>query len=102
MTRGFVAYRGPSRLDGAPIVLIVTLASLNTKTGAMAQAWVLRSDISPQEAIGDGRDRSVCGDCVGNYILDSLVTLGGFDDAIRTEKAKGRAGTRPDSEEQIR
>ncbi len=62
--RGLVAYHGPSRLDGAPIVLIVTFASLNTKTGAMAQAWVLRADVSPQEAIADGRDRSICGDCV--------------------------------------
>lgn len=62
--RGLVAYHGPSRLDGAPVVLIVTFASLNTKTGAMAQAWVLRADVSPQEAIRDGLDRSVCGDCV--------------------------------------
>jgi hypothetical protein len=62
--RGLVAYHGPSRLDGAPIVLIVTFASLNTKTGSMAQAWVLRADVSPQEAIADGRDRSICGDCV--------------------------------------
>lgn len=62
--RGLVAYRGPSRLDGAPIVLVVTFASLNTKTGAMAQAWVLRADVSPQEAIAGGLDRSVCGDCI--------------------------------------
>ena len=62
--RGLVAYHGPSRLDGAPIVLIVTFASLNAKTGAMAQAWVLRADVSPQEAIAGGLDRSVCGDCV--------------------------------------
>lgn len=62
--RGLVAYRGPSLLDGAPIVCIITFGSLNVKTGSMAQAWVLRSDCSPQEAIADGRDRSVCGDCV--------------------------------------
>lgn len=62
--RGFVAYRGPSRLDGAPIALIITLGSHNAKTGAMAQAWVLRADIDPQAAIADGRDRSICGDCV--------------------------------------
>lgn len=62
--RGYVVYRGPSRLDGADIVAIVTLDSLNTKTGPMAQAWILRADVSPQEAIEIGADRSVCGDCV--------------------------------------
>ncbi len=76
--RGFVAYRGPSRLDGAPIVLIVTVASLNTKTGSMAQAWVLRADVSPQEAIARGLDRSICGDCVhrsGNAIGRSCYVI---------------------------
>src|ERR1051325_8985455 len=62
--RGFIAYRGPSRLDGAPIVLVITLASHNAKTGDMAQAWILRSDVDPSAAIADGRDRSICGDCV--------------------------------------
>lgn len=61
---GFIAYRGPSRLDGAPIVAIVTLASLNAKTGDMAQAWVLRADQTPSEAIASGEDRSICGSCV--------------------------------------
>lgn len=62
--RGVVVYQGPSRLDGAPIVLVVTLASHNEKTGPMAQAWVLRADMDPQCAIATGQDRSICGDCV--------------------------------------
>ena len=61
---GFVAHEGPSRLDGAPIVVIVTLRSHNSKIGDMAQAWVLRADVSPSEAIAHGLDRSICGDCV--------------------------------------
>jgi len=61
---GFVVYEGPSRLDSEPVVLVVTLSSLNTKTGDIPQAWVLRADVSPSEAIQTGRDRSICGDCV--------------------------------------
>ena len=61
---GFVIYRGPSRLDGAPVAAIVTTLSLNSKTGDMVQAWIIRSDVPPHEAIRDGRDKSICGDCV--------------------------------------
>lgn len=60
---GFVAYQGPSRLDGGPVVVIVTLGSANDKTGDMNQAWVLRADVAPGTAIETGRDRSICGDC---------------------------------------
>lgn len=61
---GFVVYRGPSLIDGADVVAFVTLDSTNTKTGPMAQAWILRADITPTAAIADGLDRSICGDCV--------------------------------------
>ena len=63
---GVVVYRGPSRLDGAPIVAIVTglaRASSNPKTGPMAQLWILRADIAPHDAVRSGDDSSVCGDC---------------------------------------
>lgn len=62
--RGLVVWQGPSRLDGGPIVAIVTLGSLNAKTGDMAQAWILRWDVTPHDAIVAGTDRSICGDCV--------------------------------------
>jgi len=58
---GFVFYRGPSLLDGAPIVAIATLESSNTANGAMVQTWILRSDINPIEATHTGQDGSVCG-----------------------------------------
>jgi hypothetical protein len=64
--RGLELWRGPSRLDGAPIVAIATgLAepSSNPKTGPMVQTWILRADSSPQEAQRTGADASVCGDC---------------------------------------
>lgn len=61
---GFVFYRGPSPIDGAPIVAIATLESRNGKTGDMVQTWILREDISPLAAIQSGVDRSICGNCV--------------------------------------
>jgi hypothetical protein len=63
VTGGFVVYEGPSLLDGSPIAAVITRHSLNTKTGDMAQAWILRADRDVQSAIADGSDRAICGDC---------------------------------------
>lgn len=63
---GCVVYRGPSLLTGDPIVAVVTglsYASHNPKTGAMAQVWVLRSDIGPMTAKRRNVDDAVCGTC---------------------------------------
>jgi hypothetical protein len=58
-----ILYRGPSMLDGAPIVVIATDGSKNGKTGGMVQTWILRDDIDPNAALKSGDDSSVCGDC---------------------------------------
>ena len=63
---GAIIYRGPSLLDGKPIVAIVTglkTASANAKTGDMLQTWILREDIAPHVAIKTGDDEGICGDC---------------------------------------
>jgi hypothetical protein len=60
---GFIFYRGASPVDGAPIVAIATLKSVNSKTGNMVQTWILREDISPLDAIAAGEDASICGNC---------------------------------------
>ena len=63
---GIVLYRGPSMLDGAPIVVIATgLASksLNEKTGDLIQTWIIREDVSPTVAVNTGADASICGTC---------------------------------------
>lgn len=63
---GVILWRGPSLIDGAPIVLIASglaKGSRNAKTGAMVQTYVLREDLSPVEAIRSGADASICGDC---------------------------------------
>lgn len=60
---GYVVYDGASRIDGAPVLGIVTLDSGNVKTGAMAQLWILRADMPPSEASRTGADASICGGC---------------------------------------
>lgn len=64
--RGYVVYRGPSELDGKPIIVVATgfrEKSSNIKTGNMIQTWILREDISPLEAVHSGEDASICGQC---------------------------------------
>lgn len=63
---GFVFYRGPSMLDGSPIVAIATglgKKSTNGKTGDLIQTWILRDDMTPIEAVNSGADGAICGDC---------------------------------------
>ena len=58
-----IIYKGPSLLDGAPIVVIATYSNRNTKTGKVVQTYILRSDINPFEASKTGEDFSICGSC---------------------------------------
>lgn len=63
---GAIFYRGPSLLTGDPIVGILTGlegGSLNPKTGAMVQAWVIRPDLAPMDAVRANVDDAICGDC---------------------------------------
>lgn len=74
---GFVAYEGSSRIDGSPIVCIVTGIgnrksdrSRNAKTGEMAQVWYLLRDVSPMAAINSGEDSGICGSCPLRGIIE--------------------------------
>ena len=65
---GLVLYRGPSALNGEPIVVVATgldgALSDNEKTGAMVQTYIMPDvGLSPEKAIKTGDDASVCGDC---------------------------------------
>lgn len=63
---GCVFYVGPSLLTGDPIVGILTgldAGSANAKTGRIAQAWILRSDLPPMDAKRANVDDAICGDC---------------------------------------
>lgn len=72
---GAVFYRGPSLLTGEPIVGVVTGldgGSMNAKTGPMVQAWILRPDMPPNDAVHENVDDAICGNC-------SLRGRGGID-----------------------
>ncbi len=66
---GRIIYRGPSMLDGEPIVVVVTgltgKGSTNGKTGAMLQTWILRDtpETAPHRHVSAGTDGTICGEC---------------------------------------
>jgi len=62
---GYIAYEGPSAIDGAPIVVIINKidGSKNAKTGAIVQSFIIRSHVNPVKALQTGADASVCGQC---------------------------------------
>ena len=69
---GFIAYEGPSEIDGAPIVVIINRIdsdSENEKTGALVQSFIIRSDVAPTDALKTGQDESICGDCIHRPLL---------------------------------
>lgn len=60
---GYIIYRGPSLLDGSPIVVVALTHSGNRKTGDMVQTYILADGPNPVEAARSGADAAVCGDC---------------------------------------
>jgi len=98
MANGIIIYRGPSLLDGAPIVVIATgfkVKSENTKTGAMIQTYILRSDMPPTVAVKTGADASICGNCALRGNGDGsgrrcYVTVGKGPQAVYRAFARGK------------
>lgn len=62
---GYIFYKGPSMLDGAPIVgVVLTGRSENSKTGSMIQTYILADNgLSALESARSGADQSICGEC---------------------------------------
>ena len=62
-----IIYKGPSLIDGAPIVVLATMGNKskpNTKTGPMLQTYILADNgKSPIENNRTGADFSICGNC---------------------------------------
>lgn len=64
-------WEGTSLIDNVtPIVVLMSVnraksakKSANKKTGVMAQTYILRQDVAPQAAHGQGLDPAICGDC---------------------------------------
>ncbi|UPT95469.1 hypothetical protein J4G48_0040660 [Bradyrhizobium barranii subsp. apii] len=72
---GFVLYRGPSMIDGEPIICIalgLNTGGSNSKTGHMVQVYILRADMNPLTAVQNGSDKAICGSCPhrGRIITD--------------------------------
>jgi hypothetical protein len=65
--QGVILYRGPSLLDGKPIVVVATALvrrSKNPKTGNLVQTYILADNgETPVEAWMNGGDASICGNC---------------------------------------
>lgn len=68
-----LVWQGPSALTGEHIIVLATGAnpvgskarsSSNAKTGNMIQISILGASMSPTDAIREGRDVDVCGDCI--------------------------------------
>jgi len=49
--KGYIIYEGPSQLDGGPIVGLVTLGSVNQKTGNVMQMYIMRASDRDWETI---------------------------------------------------
>lgn len=61
----FTVWQGASELDGKPIALLVTRGyAPNKKTGALIQTYIIRSDRDPVTVLRQGKDKSICGDCI--------------------------------------
>jgi hypothetical protein len=75
-----IIYRGPSLLDGSPIVVVATFSKRNLKTGGMVQTYILRDDMDPVTASRTGADAAICGACPLRGIANLTKTKGQADE----------------------
>jgi hypothetical protein len=84
--RGVIVWQGASLIDGSPIVVIATMKTSNRKTGDMVQTWILRTDMTPVDAVSTGADDAICGDCplrgVGGKDRACYVNVGQAPQAV--------------------
>lgn len=88
---GVVLYRGPSLLDGRPAVCVavgLVVPSENVKTGPMVQTYILRDGKKPPyQAVRDGDDATVCGDCKLRRTICYVLTHKGVNQVWLSLKA---------------
>ena len=87
-------YRGPSVLDGSPIVVVLVFRSLNDKTGDMMQLYIMRADMSPLEASKRKLDAAICGNCSLRHSLGGACYVVLFHGPLVVYKA-WKAGNYP-------
>jgi hypothetical protein len=82
-----IIYKGPSLIDGSPIVVIAIVKSSNRKTGDMVQTYILCDNgLDPMENSKLGNDFSICGNC--KHRGEALTPA--HPDFGRYKMAKGR------------
>jgi hypothetical protein len=75
-----ILYRGPSLINGAPIVVVALYREkgTNEKTGAMVQTYILPDETDHiMDIMRDGRDAAVCGGCPHRYDYDANGAIAG-------------------------
>jgi hypothetical protein len=75
---GLTIYDGPSMLTGDRIVAIASgmdRGSRNRKTKEMIQTWIILPDMNPFDAVEEGSDEAVCGDCKHRHFRSCYVNL---------------------------
>ena len=80
-TNSLIVYEGPSVIDGAPIVVILTgldQSSANGKTGDLVQSFIIRADVEPHQALKSGDDASVCGLCPHRPLIVKMLAKVGI------------------------
>jgi hypothetical protein len=83
MANGNTIYNGPSEINGQSIKGIITgtkTKSDNTKTGDMAQLWLMFAGERPTDAAKSGNDESVCGKCPHRPLLVAKAKAEGQTD----------------------
>jgi hypothetical protein len=82
-----IIYKGPSLIDGSPIVVIAIVKTRNRKTGDMVQTYILCDNgLDPMENSKLGNDFSICGNC--KHRGEALTPA--HPDFGRYKMAKGR------------
>jgi hypothetical protein len=74
--QGFVIYEGPSNLSNEDDIVVIATGfqrSRNRKTKGMIQIFIMPQSLRPIEAIEDGSDKSVCGDCFHRHARSCYV-----------------------------
>ena len=78
-------------LDKKPIfaaLVGLSTASSTSATGAMLQVYIMRSDISPMEAVNSGEDFSVCGSCSLRGEVMSLEAAAAYAESLPSAKRR--------------
>ena len=85
---GLPVYIGPSAYDPSVIIRAVLVTdSANSKTGNMAQLFILHNSIAPHTAQRSGDDAAVCGECPLRPSLSGGCYVLTFQGPLSTWKA---------------